>query len=134
MCLCTVDRQTRRRIPSGELKDYYPSDGNSTTSGVDEEVHIRKKVGTSGVDDSRKKATSKHVCFSTSPKRKPKPLSSSPSKNVSQGAKQQRTSPRKKSNIPLSPLKSGMEGGGANIERSKSYSDGTVRFNLCACI
>ena len=94
------------------------------------EVHIRKKVGTSGVDDSKKKATSKHVCFSTSPKRKSKPLSSSPSKNVSQGAKQQRTSPRKKSSVPLSPLKSGGESGGVKRERARSYSDGTVRVSL----
>ena len=55
--LCIVDGQTRR-VPSGELKDHFPSDGceqTTTTSGVEEEIHIRKKVvGTSIINDSRK--------------------------------------------------------------------------------
>jgi hypothetical protein len=98
---------------------------------VEEELHIRKKVvGTSVIDDSRKKPAGKRVCFSTSPRRRVKPLSSSPSKRSSQGAKQQRTSPKKKSTAPLSPLKSGGEGGRTVRERARSYSDGTVRFNL----
>ena len=135
LCSCTVDGRTRRRTPSGELKDHFPSDGSeqtTTTSGVEEELHnIRKKaVGTSVIDDSRKKPAGKRVCFSTSPGRKPKPLSSSPSKKISLGAKQQRISPKKKSTAPLSPLKSGGEGGRTVRERARSYSDGTVRFNL----
>ena len=132
MCSCTVDRQRRRRTSSSELKDHFASDGSehtSTTGGVGEEVHIRKKGGNSSVEDSKKKAAGKRVCFSTSPKRKPKPLSSSPSKNLSQGAKLQRTSPRKKSTVPLSPVKSGGEGGRAKRERARSLSDGTVSMH-----
>ena len=132
MCSCTVDRQ-RRRTSSSELKDHFASDGSehtSTTGGVGEEIHIRKKGGNSSVEDSKKKAAGKRVCFSTSPKRKPKPLSSSPpSKNLSQGAKLQRTSPRKKSTVPLSPVKSGGEGGRAKRERARSLSDGTVSMH-----
>ena len=122
-----IERQRRRRIPSGELKDHFPSDGSehTSTSGVEEETHIRKKVQTSSADDLRKKATSKRVCFSTSPKRKPKPLSS-PSKNVVLSAKQQRASPRRKSKAPLSPLKSTGEGGRAKQERVRNHSDETV--------
>ena len=135
MFLYTVDSRARRRTPSGELKDHSSSSASEhirTTGRVEEEVHIRKKVGTSGVGDSRKTAVGKRVCFSTSPKRKPKPLSSSPSKNLSQGGKQQRMSPRKKSAVPLSPLKIGGEGGRTRRERARSYSDGNVRFNLVA--
>ena len=126
-------------MPSGELKDHFPSNGSEQTTGVEEELHIRKKaVGTSIIDDCRKKPAGKRVCFSTSPRRKPKPLSSSPSKKISQGAKQQRISPKKKSTAPLPPLKSGGEGERTVRERARSYSDGTVRFNLvirytCAC-
>ena len=102
-------------MPSSELKDHFPSDGGeqtTTTNGVEEEIHIRKKVvRTSVINDSRKKPAGKCVCFSTSPRRKPKPLSLSPSKKIPQGAKQQRTSPKKKSTVHLSPLKSGGEGG-----------------------
>ena len=131
--LCIVDGQTRR-VPSGELKDHFPSDGSeqtTTTSGVEEEIHIRKKVvGTSIINDSRKKPVGKRICFSTGPRRKPKPLSLSPSKRLSQSAKQQRTSPKKKSTVSLSPLKSEGEGGRTVRERAGSYSDGTVRFNL----
>ena len=133
MCLCTDDSRARRRTPSGELKDHSSSSSSEHIRGVEEEVHIRKKVGTSGVGDSRKTAAGKRVCFSTSPKRKSKPLSSSsPSKNMSQGAKQQRMSPRKKSAVPLSPLKIGGEGGRTRRERARSYSDGNVRFTLVA--
>lgn len=130
--VCIVDRQTRRRTPSAKLKDHFPSDSSehvSATSGVEEDVHTKNKVGTSGIDESRKKATSKCVCFSSSPKRKPEPVSS-PSKNVSEGAKQQRTSPRKKSKAPLSALKSGGKGGRAKRDRKRSHSDGTVCFKL----
>ena len=90
----------------------------------------KKMVGTSIIDNSRKKPAGKHVCFSTSPRRKPKPLSLSPSKRLSQSAKQQRTSPKKKSTVHLSPLKSGGEGGRTVRERAGSYSNGIVRFNL----
>ena len=132
--LCIVDGQIRRRTPSGELKDHFPSDSSehtTTTSGVEQEIHIRKKmVGTSIIDNSRKKPAGKHVRFSTSPKRKPKPLSLSPSKRLSQSSKQQRTSPKKKPTISLSPLKCGGESGRTMRERAGSYSDGTVRFNL----
>ena len=130
--MCTVDRQARRRTPSAELKDHFPSDSSectNATSGVEEDVHTKKKVGTSGIDEPRKKATSKRVCFSSSPKRKPKPVSS-PSKNVSEGTKQQRVSPRQKSKVPLSPLKTGRESGREKKERSRSHSDGTVSFKL----
>ena len=36
-----------RRVPSGELIDHFPSDGSeqtTTTSGVEQDIHIRKKV------------------------------------------------------------------------------------------
>ena len=78
LCSCIVDGRSGRRVPSSELKDHFPSDGcehTTTTSGVEQEIHIRKKVvGTSVIDNSRKKPAVKGVCFSTSPRRKPKSL------------------------------------------------------------
>ena len=39
-----MDEAELRRVPSGELKDHFPSDGSEHTDGVEQEIHIRKKV------------------------------------------------------------------------------------------
>ena len=87
-------KKARSRTPSGELKDHFLSAPVSRTVSVGDEGNVRQKV------------MNKHVCFSMSPKKKPKPFSS-PSKIGVRSSKQQRASPKKKLRTPLSPLKNG---------------------------
>lgn len=89
------EKQTITRTSSGELKDHFSSEPIEHASSVDAECNSKKKVA------------SKSVHFSTSPKRKPKSVSSPLKNGDVRSIKQQRTSPRKRSKHLYSPLKGG---------------------------